>query len=210
MAVTGHIQSAFGRFSMKTLCVVALLACIVLPAAAQQFDAAFGLGGVSSTSAANASGNYFPQSIGGGVFPGFSADYLFHRRMGIEGEIFWRAGQNLYAGYQPFRPIFWDFNGIWAPTVSSRFSPELLAGIGSSTVRFYQPYLVCSAFVGCTNYTSESHFMGDLGGGLRLYATHNIFVRPEARLYLIHNNFLFSSGHATRYGVSIGYSFGER
>jgi hypothetical protein len=182
---------------------------LVLPACAQQLDVAFGLGGVSSTSAFNASGSYFPQSIGGGVFPGFSADYLFHHRMGVEGEIFWRSGQNLYAGYQPFRPIFWDFNGIWAPVVSSRFAPELLAGIGSETVRFYQPYLVCGGF-GCTNYTSESHLMGDFGGGLRLYVTHSIFVRPEARLYLIHNNYLFSSGHATRYGMSIGYSFGER
>ena len=186
-----------------------LLACLVLPAAAQQFDVAFGLGGVSSTSAANASGNYFPQDVGGGTFLGFSGDYLFRRQLGIEGEISWRASQNLYAGYQPFRPIFWDFNGIWAPAVGSRFSPELLAGIGAETVRFYQPYFICSGF-GCTNYTSQSQFMGDFGGGIRFYVTHSIFVRPEARLYLIHDNYLFSSGYATRYGVSIGYSFGRR
>jgi hypothetical protein len=119
------------------------------------------------------------------------------------------GGERGYAGYQPFRPIFWDFNGIWAPAVGSHFTPELLAGIGVETVRFYQPYFVCGGF-GCTNYTSQSQFMGDFGGGFRFYATHSIFVRPEARLYLIHNNYLFSSGHATRYGVSIGYSFGGR
>jgi len=186
-----------------------LLACLVLPAAAQQFDAAFGLGGVSSTSGANASVNYLPQDVGGGIFLGFSGDYLFWRQLGIEGEIFWRAGQNLYAGSQPFRPIFWDFNGIWAPVVGTRFSPELLAGMGEESVRFYEPYLVCSG-LGCTNYVSQGQFMGDFGGGLRFYVTHSIFVRPEARLYLIHNNYLFSSGHATRYGVSIGYSFGRQ
>jgi hypothetical protein len=42
-------------------------------------------------------------------------------------------------------------------------------------------------------------------------------VRPEARLYLIHGATdqapgqpTFSSGHAVRYGISIGYSFGGR
>ena len=50
--------------------------------------------------------------------------------------------------------------------------------------------------------------MGAFGGGVRVYVTDHIFIRPEVRLYLIHNNFQFSSGHATRAGVSIGYSFG--
>lgn len=190
--------------------LIVLLVCLSVPALAQQFDIAFGLSGVSSTPAANASANYFPQSIGGGVFPGFSGDYLFHRHLGVEGEIFWRAGQNLYAGSQPFRPIFWDFNGIWAPALASRFGPEFLVGIGASTVRFYQPFITSCGLGGCTNYTSVSHIMADLGGGVRLYVTQNVFVRPEARLYLIHDNNLFSSGHAYRYGVSIGYSFGER
>jgi hypothetical protein len=53
--------------------------------------------------------------------------------------------------------------------------------------------------------------MGDFGGGIRLYPVGNFFVRPEARLYLIHGaDDLFSSGHAVRYGISIGYSFGGR
>jgi hypothetical protein len=49
-----------------------------------------------------------------------------------------------------------------------------------------------------------------VGGGIRVYVWHNAFVRPEVRLYLIRNNVEFSSDYATRYGVSIGYSFGGR
>ncbi len=49
--------------------------------------------------------------------------------------------------------------------------------------------------------------MGDFGGGIRFYVWHSVFVRPEARLYLINNNVEFSSGYALRYGISIGYSF---
>ena len=33
-------------------------------------------------------------------------------------------------------------------------------------------------------------------------------MRPEVRLYLINNNFEFSSSHLVRYGFSIGYAFG--
>jgi hypothetical protein len=49
--------------------------------------------------------------------------------------------------------------------------------------------------------------MGDFGAGLKLYPTHNFFIRPEAKLYLVTNNQLFSSSYATRVGASIGYTF---
>jgi hypothetical protein len=50
--------------------------------------------------------------------------------------------------------------------------------------------------------------MADFGGGLKIYAYKSLFVRPEMRLYLINNNVEFVSGHAFRYGASIGYTFG--
>ena len=55
---------------------------------------------------------------------------------------------------------------------------------------------------------SNHFFMGDVGGGIRIYAYRNFFVRPEIRLYLVHNNVEFSSSHPARYGVFIGYTFG--
>ena len=186
--------------------LVSLFVCLsVLTAYGQQIDAAFGVSTVSSTSGASASGNYFPQNVGGGAFPGFSADFLLFHHLGAEGEVFWRAGQNSYAGSQPFRPIFIAFNAIWVQPIVSRLAIEALAGLGAESVRFYQPFLN----VNFTNYTSQNHFMGDVGGGVRLYVTPHVFIRPEVRLYLVHDNFQFSSGHATRLGASLGYSFGK-
>ncbi len=198
---------------MRKLLFLAALLCLVAPlASAQHFDVAFGLSGLKSTSGANAGSSYSPQDVGGGVFPGFSADLLLFHNLGVEGELFWRAKQNTYnpaISGQPFRPLFWAINGIYAKTVAHRVGFEALAGIGEESVRFYQPFFTCD-FVGCTNYTSVGHFMGDLGAGLRLYVKGGLFVRPEVRLYLIHNNVEFSSGHAERLGVSIGYTFGEQ
>lgn len=133
------------------------------------------------------------------------------KHFGVNGEIAWRAGQNTYSYLgedQPFRPLFYDFNGVYVSKLAKRVSVELMAGIGAESVRFYQEYTSCS-YYGCSNYASESHFMGHFGGGVRFYVWNNLFVRPEAHLYLIHNNNEFSGPWAARFGASIGYSFGR-
>jgi hypothetical protein len=173
----------------------------------QQVDAAFGVDTLVAPSAASASGNFLPQTLGGGAFPTFSADFLLKHHLGVNGEVSWRARQNTYLGFQPFRPILFDFNGIWAPEIAHRVGAELMAGIGVADVRFYQQFFQCGAFSGCTNFTTTKHFMGHLGGGIKLYVWGNFFVRPEAHLYLIHNNFEFSGPRAERLGVSIGYTW---
>lgn len=178
---------------------------IVRPAHAQQFDIAFGVRTITAPSATSAPLTYTPQSIGGGAYPTLSADYLFFHNFGIGGEVSWRASQNLYLGYQPYRPIFYDFNGVWAPPLGKHASLELSAGIGAQSVRFYQPYYNCN-YISCTNYTSSNHFMGDVGAGLRVYVHGGIFVRPEVRNYFVHNNYEFSGSRATSFGLSIGFS----
>ena len=112
------------------------------------------------------------------------------------------------ARFQPYRPLFYDFGGIWAPQIGKHVGAELTAGIGAESLRFYTNQFNCNFVSGCTNYTSSNHFMGAFGGGLKFYPLHNFFVRPEARLYLIHNNIEFAGSHAVRAGVSIGYTFG--
>ena len=196
---------------MKKLALIAALFVFCLverPAGAQQIDAAFGFGSVSSAASKTSGGLFFPSS-GGGGYPSFSADFLLKRRLGLEGEMFWRASQNLYGGGQPYRPIFYSFNVIWVPKLSKSVMPELLAGIGGEDLRFYG-IVNCNSVVGCTNYTSSNHFMGDFGGGIRAYFWRDAFIRPEVRVYLVHNNVEFSSAYSTRYGVSLGYSFGGR
>jgi hypothetical protein len=176
---------------------------------AQQVDAAFGVGTVLAPSAANATGNYSSQSLRGGAYPAFSGDFLLHKNFGVMGEISWRASQNYYQGNYPFRPVFWDFNGVYVPKLGTHAAAELSAGIGAESVRFYQPFYYCN-FYSCTNYTSSNHFMGHFGAGLRYYVHGGLFVRPEFHFYVVRNNFEFSSPYAYRVGGSIGYTFGGR
>lgn len=194
----------------RTILVVTSLVFLYGAAAAfgQQFDAAFGVGTIHSSGATTVNGLLFP-SDSGGAYPKFSADFLFHRRFGVEGELSWRASQALYGGYQPYRPVFYAFNGIYVPRITKNLSAELMAGIGGEDIRFYG-YVNCNSFFGCTTYQSSNHFMGNFGGGIRAYIWHDLFVRPEAGVYLIHNNVEFSSGTVAHFGVSLGYSFGGR
>ncbi|MGB8978885.1 MAG: hypothetical protein WCC32_14440, partial [Terriglobales bacterium] len=60
---------------------------------------------------------------------------------------------------------------------------------------------------GSTLISSSNHFDVDFGGGLKIYPGHGFFIRPEARFYVINNNTDYSSNHAARVGVSIGYTF---
>jgi hypothetical protein len=189
----------------KNTLILLLLLALAGFSQAQEVSAAFGISGVGAPSATNASGSFSPQSIGGGTFPVISASFVTPKRIGIEGEVTWRATQNLYQGFEPFRPIFWDINAIYAPKLGDRATLELLGGIGAESVRFYG--VQNCGFAGCTNFVSANHLMGDLGAGLRLYATRNFFIRPEARFYFVRNNFDFSGAHAIRGGVSMGFTF---
>lgn len=173
---------------------------------AQQLDAGFAVSGVTATPASSFSAGYQPQTMGGGAFPGFSADYLMKHHIGFGFEVNWRAKQNVYQAVQPFRPIFYDFNAVFAPRLSKGVAGELQGGIGVSSTRFYQPFFTCTLF-SCTNYATSNHFLGHVGGGIRLYIWHNVFLRPEAHYYAVHNNIEFAGSRVTRFGVTLGYSF---
>lgn len=176
-------------------------------AQAPQFDMGFGYGTVIGESASSGTlPDHFPQSIGGGGYPVFSGDFIFKKSFGIGGEVAWRAHQNVDIFFQPYRPIFTDFNGVFAPNIGKKAQAELQGGIGWETIRFYQPFFTCSTF-GCQNFTSSNHFLVHVGGGIRIYSRNNIFVRPEAHFYFIHNNVEFSGPRASRFGVTLGYSF---
>jgi hypothetical protein len=194
----------------KLVLIVAGFAIFTLAARAQQVDAAIGLSTLMAPSAASATGNYSTQSIGGGSFLTLSGDFMLRHHMGVGAEIAWRATQNSYADIVPFRPIFYNFDGVYAPPLMKKVALDLKAGIGVESSRFYQDSTVsCNGFTGtCTNYTSSNHFMGHFGGGIKFYPMNHVFIRPGVDLYLIHNNLEFSGAHATRVGLSLGYTFG--
>jgi hypothetical protein len=187
-------------------------ACVALAglsnfAQAQKIDVAFGISTIDAPAASSANlVDHAPVSLTGGTYPGFSGDVLFWHNLGIGGEIYWKANQGKYGGDStlPFRPLFLDVNAVYSPKLASHTYLELSAGIGALDTRIY-----CQ---GCgngynTNYSSDKHFMGDFGAGIKFYPTSHFFVRPEAKLYLVNNNLNFSSPRVTRFGMSIGYTF---
>ena len=145
--------------------------------------------------------------MGGGLYLNFTGDLVFWHNIGAQGEIAWRASQGNYLGYQPYRPVLYDFGAIWTKRYS-RIAPELTVGLGADSTRFYNNYYTCDYISGCTNYNSSNHFMLAFGGGVKLYPFHSFFIRPEVRYYWIHNNVEFASDSALRIGASIGYTFG--
>jgi hypothetical protein len=192
--------------SLKKLSFLVVTFALVLmlgsAAHAQQFDLSFGVSGLVAPASTPTL-----QTIGGGAYPTFGLDFLFYHNLGVGFNAAFRASQNLYQGFQPFRPFFYDVDLVYGPPLGKHAQLELSAGIGAESVRFYTPFLTCGTFTGCTDFVSSNHFLGQFGGAIRLYATNRIFIRPEAHLYVVHNNFEFSGSHATRFGLSIGYSF---
>lgn len=179
----------------------ALICLLGSPAHAQQFDLSFGVSGLTGPASTDTL-----QTIGGGAYPTFGLDFLFYHNLGVGFNASFRARQNLFEGFQPFRPYFYDVDAVWAPPLGKRAQAELSAGIGVESIHFYTPTFQCS-FTGCTNFVSSNHFLGQFGAAMRFYVTSKIFIRPEAHIYVVRNNVEFSGSHANRFGVSIGYSF---
>lgn len=176
---------------------------------AQQVDAQFGLSGVHSLSANNfdiTSTSNAPQSLSGGVYPVFGADVILIHNLGFGGQVAWRATQGDYQDLAlKYRPIFYDFNAVYARKIT-RVGFALQGGIGAQSTRFY---VAPGCGPGCTNFVSTNHFLGHLGGALRLYVTPSIYIAPEIHQYFVHNNMEFTSGHVTRYAINIGVTLGK-
>lgn len=185
----------------------ASLAAFSNAAQAQRIDLAFGINNTVAPSVNGANGvDHLPVSLSGGVYPGFSTNVIFYHNVGIGGEIFWRGSRVDYAGQGfDFRPLFWNVNAVYSPKLAPHAYLELVAGIGALSTRYYTG-TTCGIY-NCSNYQSINHFDADFGGGLKLYLGHGFFIRPEARYYIVNNNLEFSSAHAGRAGVSIGYTF---
>ena len=183
-------------------------------ASAQQGDAMIGFSAVTSPGAtacgATSSGPFgFACPEKGGLYPNISADVIFHRRVGIGFDVAWRGGQGDYGGLGiPYRPLIFDFNGVYQPRLGKKVGLDLMAGIGWQSTRFYgfTPTFSCEALGAC--YTSSNHFLVDVGGGVRYYFWHHVFIRPEAHYYKIFNNAdtPFTSDNVVRVGASIGYT----
>jgi hypothetical protein len=204
----------FGGYVRK-LALLFLSSCFALAvsAHAQQFDAQFGISGIHSQSATNfdiTNVNNAAQSLSGGVYPSFAADFTLLHNLGVGGEVSWRASKSLYQGFIDYRPIFWDINAVYVKKVT-RVGFALMGGIGAESTRFYQDTCVSinPTTGGCQNFISSNHFLTHLGGALRLYPTHSVYIAPEIHYYYVKNNLEFTSPNVVRYSLNIGYTFGK-
>jgi hypothetical protein len=173
-----------------------------------QADFGIGVSTVIGTKAQNAGTTFFPQNAGGGLFGTANADFIFFKHFGIEGEIAGRAERTISQGFLPYRTTFYNFGVLYSPPLGKHGALEVSAGAGEEVARFYQPTLLCPFFT-CTNFTNTNHLLLAFGAGARFYVWRQFFVKPDVRFYAIQNNIEFSSNHATRIGVSVGYSFGR-
>jgi hypothetical protein len=177
-------------------------------AQAQQADLAIGLSTLESPGPTQGGSNQLP-SLNGGAYPGVSGDVQVFHHIAIGGEVYWKASQGEWGGYQPYRPIFFDVNAVYAPKIANHTYLELQGGFGALSTRFYSQNLNCDFYI-CTDHSSVNHFAGHIGGGVKFYPRGNFFIRPEGHLYFVKDNAEFFSGRIARLGVSVGYTFGGR
>lgn len=197
--------------------IFALCACAGFVGAQEGPEVFFGVGTAMAPSSNNlidtfGTGNPFTTPRMGGTFGKFGADIMIKPSFGIGGEADFKFSQGSYAGLN-YRPMFWDFNGIFAPSRFKRVVPELQAGLGGVNLKFYYSSAYCDQFAGCSTSNqfieSSNHFQFHLGGGIRFYVTHHIFIRPQVDAHWVNNFYQFGSSWVPEYTGSIGWSFGE-
>ena len=185
-------------------------------ASAQQADAMLGFGTLVAPSSNSSSCvvSFTSTCVGretGGLYTTVGGDVIFKRRIGFNFEANWRTKQalDLSNGGQYYRPILFDFNGVYQPRITKKTGADLMGGIGWQTTRFYayNNSSNCVFFGQC--YTSSNHFLVHFGGGLRYYFFGNAFIRPEAHFYhIVNNTDVFTNTNVVRVGASIGYTIG--
>jgi hypothetical protein len=183
-------------------------------------DVFFGVGTMTDGSSKTlidtfGTGNPFTSPSLGGTFGKAGADIMITPYLGVGGEADFRLSQGAYAGLG-YRPTFYDFNAIFAPTARKfkRVVPELQAGIGGVNLKFYAPSATfCDQFAGCSSSNtfleSSNHFQFHLAGGIRFYATRHLFIQPQVDAHYVNNFFQFGSNWVPEYSASVGWSFGE-
>lgn len=175
---------------------------------AQEFDLAVGASTLFSTAQNTSSLAFLPPPERGGVYPQASAQFLFSKRFGVNGELAVRRNKGLYNGYQKFRPFLYDVNAVFAPHINGSARADFMAGVGGQTVLFYNEFANCITAT-CPTLVNTTHLTAHFGADVRYYFWRKVFFRPEIHYYRVINNSQFHSENVFRAGASIGYTFGR-
>ena len=136
---------------------------------------------------------------------------MFKPSFGVGGEVAVRFSQGDYSIYG-YRPVFYDFNAIWTPSLGRYVMPEFQAGLGGVTTSFYDassPYYDYYTGQYSTLAARSSHFQLHAGAGLRIYVKGRIFVRPQLDYHWVRNMWEFKSNSVPAYSLAIGWSSSE-
>jgi len=207
--VNQQIRGLYLRKFALVLTACAVLLCAAF-ARAQQVDVALGAGILLSTTNLTASQAFLPPAEKGGIYPSFSIDRIGANRFGFSANVAFSYRKQSYNGFQEYRPIFYDFNVVFAPRLTRKIDADFMAGAGGERVLFYSPTGFCFFPGGCSAALNSNHFLFDLGADARYSLWRHIFVRPEAHFYHIVNNVEFHSDNVLRVGATIGYTFGRK
>ena len=180
--------------------LAAVVVAVAVPRAkAQSLDAFSGLNALTAHQAVQ----NIPR-LGGGLFPSAGVD-LFLGPVGVGAEATFRAGQNSTG----VRPSYYDVNLLFDPIhISRSIIPVLMVGLGAQSITDYQGLTRCGGAGACVDYSS-THFTGHVGLAIKAYLTEHIFLRPEAHFYFIRHNGQLDATNSQRFGLSLGYSFGD-
>ena len=147
-----------------------------------------------------------------GTFANVGASILFTKHYGIGADVSWRASKGAYAGLL-YRPLFYNFDGVWEPVSTKHFEPEIHAGIGGMRLGYSFSQTQCDAFGGCSTSSqpveNSNHFQLHAAAAARLYVTDHVFVRPGIDFHYVPNLFQFGSNSVPEYTLGVGYSFGR-
>lgn len=184
---------------------------------AQSVNAYFGVGTAMDSSSNTqidtfGTGNPFTTPELTGTFLDVGGSVMFTKHYGAAADVNWRASQGNYAGLQ-YRPLFYNFDGVWTPISTKRFEPEVHLGLGGMRIGYSFNQTECDPFGGCntSNQTVEtsSHFQVHGALAVRIYLTDHVFVRPAVDAHYVNNFFQFGSNWVPEYSVGLGYSFGR-
>jgi hypothetical protein len=182
----------------------ALLAACSL-ARAQELDIAVSGSTLFSARNTSASQAFLPPAEEGGTLAGANVQIIHENHFGYSAEGAFRYHEGLYNGFQRFRPVFYDVNGVYSRHLANRMEGDFMAGVGGQTLIFYNQFATCRAQA-CSVSVNSTHFLFHLGGGIRYRLLGSLFVRPEAHYYRIINNSQFNSGNVLRLGASVGFT----
>jgi hypothetical protein len=184
--------------------------------AQSRFDFYFGMGttqvGSSNVVIQNSStGDISSTPHMAGVFGTIGGGLFLKQNYGFGAQVSFRFKQGDYVGYG-YRPIFYDFNGMWTPKVGKFVLPEFQGGFGGMNLRFYDsanPYYDYNTGRVSTFAGSSNHFQLHAAAGLRFKAKDHIYVRPQVDYHWVPNLNEFGSNSVLGYSLAVVFSSGE-